>query len=67
MRVIEKLLKELWDVFALNYIEFWKITPHIVEHKIELDTIIPLVHQKKSNEPQLCCCGQIRLGKILDY
>jgi hypothetical protein len=47
IRVIEKLLKELWDVFPQNYIEFWKITPNIVEHKIELDIIIPFVHQKK--------------------
>jgi len=23
--------------FALDYIEFWKITPHIVEHKIVIN------------------------------
>jgi len=35
------LLRKFKNVFAWNYKEFKGIPPHIVEHKIELDTTIP--------------------------
>lgn len=41
------LLQEFKDVFAWNYKELkgFPFPPHIVEHKIEFDTIIPPSHQ----------------------
>ncbi len=39
------LLQKFMDMFAWNYKELRGIPPHIVEHKIELDTIIPPSHQ----------------------
>jgi hypothetical protein len=38
-------LQEFEDVFAWNYKELKGFPPHIVEHKIEFDTIIPPSHQ----------------------
>lgn len=42
---IEDLLQEFIDVFTWNYKELRGIPPHIVEHKIELETTIPPSHQ----------------------
>jgi hypothetical protein len=39
------LLQEFMNVFAWNYKKLKRIPPHIIEHKIELDTTIPPSHQ----------------------
>jgi hypothetical protein len=39
------LLEKIMDVFAWNCKELRGIPPHIAEHKIELDIIIPPSHQ----------------------
>jgi hypothetical protein len=41
----KKLLWEIVDVFAKIIRSSW-YSPHIVEHKIELDTMIPPSHQR---------------------
>jgi hypothetical protein len=41
------LLREYKDVFAWFYKNLTWIPPHIVQHWIELDTTIPLVHQAR--------------------
>jgi hypothetical protein len=41
---IEGLLQE-FDVFTWNYKKLRRILPHIVEHKIKLNTTIPPSHQ----------------------
>ncbi len=41
------LLKEFKDVFAWTYKDFKGIPPKLAQHKIELDTSIPLAHQAK--------------------
>jgi len=43
--IIEGLLREFIDGFTWNYKELKGIPSHIAEHKIELDTMIPLSHQ----------------------
>jgi hypothetical protein len=40
----EALLRDYKDVFASSYKELTKIPPHIVQHRIELDTTIPPAH-----------------------
>jgi hypothetical protein len=42
---IEYLLQEFIDVFTWNYKKLRGISPHIVEHKIELEITIPPSHQ----------------------
>ncbi len=42
-----ELLKEFKDVFAWTYKDLKGIPLEIVQHKIELDTTIPLVHQTR--------------------
>jgi hypothetical protein len=42
-----ELLKGFKDVFAWTYKDLKGIPLKIVQHKIELDTIIPLAHQAK--------------------
>ncbi len=41
---IEDLLKEYKDVFAWSYKDLTRIPAHIAEHKIELNTSVPLTH-----------------------
>jgi len=43
----EQLLKEFKDVFAWTYKNLKGILPELAQHKIELDTTIPLTHQAK--------------------
>lgn len=43
----EALLWEYKDVFTWSYGELIGIPPHIVQHQIELDTIVPPAHQAK--------------------
>ncbi len=45
MVVTEDLLWKFTYVFTWNYKELKGIPPHIMEHKIELDTTIPPSHQ----------------------
>ncbi len=45
--VIEQLLQEYNNVFAWTYKDFKGIPPYIAQHRIELDTTIPLTHQAK--------------------
>jgi hypothetical protein len=42
-----KLLKEFKDVFAWTYKDLKGIPLEIVQHWIELDTIIPHIHQTR--------------------
>jgi hypothetical protein len=42
---LKQLLKESKDVFAWTYKDLKGIPPKLAQHKIELDTIIPLTHQ----------------------
>jgi hypothetical protein len=42
-----ELLKEFKDVFAWTYKDLKGIPPKIVQHRIELDTIIPFIHQAR--------------------
>jgi hypothetical protein len=42
---VEQLLKEFNDVFAWTYKDLEWIPPKLAQHKIELDTTIPLAHQ----------------------
>jgi hypothetical protein len=44
---VEQLLKEFKDVFAWTYKNLKGIPQELAQHKIELDTIIPLSHQAK--------------------
>jgi hypothetical protein len=41
---VEQLLKEFKDVFAWTYKTLKGIPPELAQHKIELDTIMPLAH-----------------------
>ncbi len=41
------MLKELKDIFAWTYKDLKGIPLKIVQHQIELDTLIPLIHQIK--------------------
>ncbi len=41
------LLKEFKDVFAQTYKDLKDIPPKLAQHRIELDTSIPLVHQAR--------------------
>jgi hypothetical protein len=42
---LEQLLKEFKDVFAWTYKDLKGIPLELAQHKIELDTVIPLAHQ----------------------
>jgi hypothetical protein len=42
---IKVMLREYKDIFACNYIDLKGIPSCIAQHRIKLDTIIPLVHQ----------------------
>jgi hypothetical protein len=42
--IVKGLLWEFKNVFAWNYKELTGFPPHIVEHKIELNTTIPPAH-----------------------
>ncbi len=44
---MEQLLKEFKDVFAWTYKDLKGIPIQVGQHKIELDTTIPLAHQAK--------------------
>ncbi len=44
---VEHLLKEFKDVFAWTYKDLKGIPLELTQHKIELDTTIPLAHQAK--------------------
>ncbi len=44
---VEQLLKEFKDVFAWTYKYLKGIPPKLAQHKIELDTTIPLAHQAR--------------------
>ncbi len=44
---LEQLLKEFKDVFAWAYKDLKGIPPKLAQHKIELDTTMPLAHQAK--------------------
>jgi hypothetical protein len=41
---LDQLLKEFKDVFAWTYKDLKRISPELAQHKIELDTTIPLAH-----------------------
>jgi hypothetical protein len=41
---VEQLLKELKDIFTWTYKDLKGIPLELAQHKIELDTIIPLAH-----------------------
>jgi hypothetical protein len=41
---LEQLLKEFKDVFAWTYKDLKGTPPELTQHKIELDTTIPLAH-----------------------
>jgi hypothetical protein len=41
------LLKEFKDVFAYTYKDLKAIPPKLAQHRIELDTSIPLMHQAR--------------------
>ncbi len=40
-----KLLKEFKDIFVWTYKDLKGIPPNVTQHRIELDTLIPQVHQ----------------------
>jgi hypothetical protein len=44
---VEQLLKEFKDVFAWTYKDLKGIPPKLAQHKVELDTTIPLAHQAR--------------------
>jgi hypothetical protein len=44
---LQMLLKEFKDVFTLTYKDLKCKPPKLVQHKIELDTSIPPMHQNK--------------------
>jgi hypothetical protein len=44
---VEHLLKELKDVFAWTYKDLKGIPLKLTQHRIELNTIIPLTHQAR--------------------
>ncbi len=46
---MEALLQEYKDTFTWAYKELIKIPPHIIQHRIELDTTIPPIHQMNLN------------------
>jgi hypothetical protein len=43
----KQLLKEFKNVFAWTYKDLKGISPKLAQHKIELDSIVPLTHQAK--------------------
>ncbi len=47
MLEVEHLLKELKDVFAWTYKDLKGIPLKLTQHRIELNTIIPLTHQAR--------------------
>jgi hypothetical protein len=44
---LQILLEEFKDVFAYNYKDLKGIPPKLAQHRIELDTSIPPVHQTR--------------------
>ncbi len=44
---LKQLLKEFKDVFAWIYKDLKGIPPELTQHKIELDTTIPLEHEAR--------------------
>jgi hypothetical protein len=44
---VEQLLKEFKDVVVWTYKNLKGIPPKLTQHKIELDTIIPLAHHAR--------------------
>jgi hypothetical protein len=44
---VDALLWKYKDVFAWSYKELIGIPPHITQHRIELDTTIPLAYQAR--------------------
>jgi len=61
MLEVEQLLKEFKYVFAWTYKALKGIPPKLAQHKIELDTTIPLAHQPKyNNKSKLFCKNQTR-------
>ncbi len=59
-------LQEFKDVFTWNYKELIGIPPHIVEHKIELNTTIPPPHQTHyCMNPNYATVVKQDLGKLL--
>jgi hypothetical protein len=54
------------DVFMWNYKELRRIPPHIVEHKIELNIIIPPSHQTRYHmNPNNVAIVKQNLDKLL--
>jgi len=47
MLEVEQLLKEFKDVFGWTYKNLKRIALELAQHKIELDTTIPLAHQAR--------------------
>jgi hypothetical protein len=45
--VLEKLLKEFKDTFEWIYKDLKGMAPKLAQHKIELNTTIPLTHEAK--------------------
>jgi len=43
----KQFFKEYKDIFGWTYTNLKGIQPHIAQHKIELDTTIPLTHQTR--------------------
>ncbi len=44
---LQMFFKEFKDVFAWTYKDLKGIPPKLAQHKIELDTLIPLAHQTR--------------------
>ncbi len=42
-----KLLKEFKDIFTWTYKDLKGMSPKIVQHQFELDTLIPHIHQTR--------------------
>jgi hypothetical protein len=58
---LEQLLKKFKDVFAWTYKDLKGIQQELAQHKIELDTTIPLPHQARYRlKPKLCYNNQTR-------
>lgn len=60
------LLWEFKDVFMWNYKKFRKIPPHVMEHKIKLNTTIPPSHQTRYHmNPNYATIVKQDLDKLL--
>jgi hypothetical protein len=63
---LEQLLKEFKDVFAWTYKDLKGIPPELAQHKIELDTIIPLAHHARYRlNLNLCYSSQTRYRQVV--